>query len=77
MNKKEFTSNNCIKINTHEFISKYKIVVIDNKYYKLLQYDKIINDYKGIHDSFNKDAFINYLINNKIKKYFSFNLIEL
>lgn len=69
MNK--FYSNNCIKVSNCEYISKYMILNNNNKYFTLKEYNIISGEYKTIKDSFNYNAFMEYLKNNNIKKYFS------
>lgn len=69
MNK--FYSNNCIKVNNYEYISKYMILNNSNKYFILKEYNRQAENYKTIKDTFSYNAFIEYLKNNKIKKYFS------
>lgn len=68
---KKYYSNNCIKVNSFEYISKYVITNNNNKLFILFEYDKTRNDYNKIKETFNYYSFIDYLENNKIKKYFS------
>ena len=73
----KYTSNNCIKINSIEYVSRYIIENNDFKLYSILEYNKNINDYKLIKSTFNVYAFIEYIKNNNYKKYFSLNENEL
>ena len=69
---KKYNSNNCIKIDNSTFyVSKYIILNNNNKYFILKEYNIKSGEYKTIKDSFNYNAFIEYLKNNNIKKYFS------
>lgn len=72
----EFFSNNCIKISSTYYVSKYKIKKNKNLCI-LYEYNKYSNDYIEKKASFNVYAFLEYLKNNGIKKYFGFNENEL
>lgn len=70
--KKEFYSNNGLSINSYEYVQKYKIEINNNKLFTLYEYDKgDYNGYKRLYSSFNGYSFLQYLKDNKIKKYFS------
>jgi hypothetical protein len=80
MNNKIYNSNNCVKISNHEYVSKYQIKLTSNgtcQHCKLYEYSKTKNDYLLKYETFNKANFLQTLKESKIKKYFSFNELEL
>lgn len=68
---KKYYSNNCLKVNSIEYVSKYVITNNNNKLYILFEYDKTKKEYKKIKETFNYSSFIEYLNKNKIKRLFS------